>query len=233
MMDGSRQNFWTSSTMKLPEVGYAFYKNNYASANVGSPNGKSALSFGGWFKLIAPSNEGLYMVCGWSQSGGWGSTHISRGGFRFGTGSSSTAFSIQGGELPINEWVHCIASYDGQKCCFFRNGILDSEYDSGPINMRNNDSQFRIASYNEGSLKYSSIAACQVFVLNKGISSIEEAQQLMGVKGFNKISSDSQLVEAWRIDEIQNNSFVGLKGAFSLNISSTTTQVDGPERERE
>ena len=53
----------------------------------------------------------------------------------------------------------------------------------------------------------------------------------MTVKGFSNIVTDSALVEAWRIDELQNNSFVGLKGVFSLNVSSTTSQVDGPERE--
>lgn len=234
MTVGSRQNFWTSSTMKLPEIGYAFYKNNYASANVGSPNGKNALSFGGWFKLLQGSNEGIWVACGWNQSGSWGSVNILQHAFRFGTGSSSTYFGYQSGQgLPtITKWVHCIASYDGQKCCFFKDGILESEYNTGPINMINNDSLFRIATVDEGSQKYSSTAAAQVFVLNRGITTEAEAQSLMTVKGFSNIATDSALVEAWRIDELQNNSFVGLKGVFSLNVSSTTTQVDGPERER-
>ena len=238
MTVGSRQSFWTSSTLKLPEIGYAFYKNNYAYSNVGSPNGKSALSFGGWFKLLQPCNEGMYIACGWNQSGGWGSTYIIKNSWdqsvsiRFGSGSSSTFFGFVAENIVINKWVHCIASYDGQKIQFFGNGLLGFEQNTGPINMINNDSLFRIATVDEGSQKYSSVAAAQVFILNRGIITETEAQSLMTVKGFSNIVTDSALVEAWRIDELQNNSFVGLKGVFSLNVSSTTSQVDGPERER-
>jgi len=132
MLIGARITMFSESGMQTTILqAYAFYKNNYGYANVGSPNGLSALSFGGWFKLLEPASNGNYMVCGWSQNGNWGSTYISMWGFRFGTGSSSTAFAMQGGSLPVNKWVHCVASYDGQKCRFFRNGVLDSEYDTG------------------------------------------------------------------------------------------------------
>lgn len=229
MLIGARTTMFSGGQQKTLLPAYSFYKNNYGYADVGSPDGMSALSFGGWFKLIEKSNQGnLYLVCGWSQSAGYGSTHIlGRNSFRFGTGSGSTIFSIQGGALPEGKWVHCVASYDGQKCRFFRNGVLDSEYDTGPITLRNNAGQFRIASFNEGSLKYSSVGACQVFVLGRGITTEAEVKQLMGEAGVMRLAGDPSLIGAWKMDSPTNGYFTGLTET-NLYISTNAQETKGP-----
>lgn len=76
MQIGARTTMFSGGSDKVKLPAYLFYKNNYGYADVGSPDGMSALSFGGWFKLIEPTATGQYLICGWSQSGGWGSTHI-------------------------------------------------------------------------------------------------------------------------------------------------------------
>lgn len=76
MQIGARTTMFSGGQQKTLLQAYSFYKNNYGYADVGSPDGMSALSFGGWFKLLEPASNGAYLVCGWDHAGDWGSTHI-------------------------------------------------------------------------------------------------------------------------------------------------------------
>jgi hypothetical protein len=86
--------------------------NQYAFCETPSINNSNSLTFGGWFNAYQDSTElNVPLICGWSQSGSWGSTHITRNTVRFGNGSSTGIFTLTN-MLPQNEWMHLIASYD-------------------------------------------------------------------------------------------------------------------------
>lgn len=207
--DEKRLQVMPAANKPLNYASFSKSTNQFASVATPSINNNYPLSFGGWFKLVEASSAGPLTVCGWSQSGSWGSTHILQSGYRIGTGTSATMFSFS--SLELNEWLHLVVSYDCESTKFFKNGQQIHEAPLSKARL-NNESQFRISSFNEGTLKYSSVDASRVFIVNRGLSQ-EDVMQLMNAKALTTAIpclAEETLMNAWNINEGTGTSFASI-----------------------
>lgn len=121
-----------------------------------------------------------------------------------------------------------IASWDGSQAKLFLNGQLHASKSVVGYALTGNDSTFRLASITDGTLKRSSIAACNVFVLDRAIASTEDAQSIMHMKTMKKLKSDASIVEAWTMNELVDGKFAGVMKRFDLQVIGTAVQIEGP-----
>lgn len=201
----------------------------YAFCETPSINNSNSLTFGGWFNAYEDATTyNVPLICGWSQSGNWGSTHILRSYVRFGNGSETGRFEISN-ILPQNEWMHLVVSYDTQKITLYKNGEIYQQWNSGTINRINNENIFKISSFSEGSLKYASVAACCVFITTKGIT-INDVKKLYLAKSLNNIDYlQTNTIGAWNMTECYDTTNTFFDGLYNnLSIQNGYQLVKSP-----
>lgn len=215
---------------KVPDKAAFFNCSNSQQAYFSTPsiNNSSPLTFGGWFKFYRACQY-VGTICGWNQSGGWGSTHILLNSVRFGIGNSSGMHGLTNG-LPQNIWMHLIATYDGTNIILYKDGTVYQQWNVGSQTRANNESVFRVAGLNEGSMKYSSVAACNVFAALKSISA-SDVTALYKAPYLNKVSylSGQDVFGAYNLTEQESqSSFPSAIGGSAMSIGNGFSWVDSP-----
>lgn len=228
MEESKKQLFWQEDAVG-ELIGQKFARGNYATADIGSPNGKTSFAFGGWVRFIEASimSNPWYCGFGWNQSGDWGTTAIWAHAYRIGCGTSSTNISFSQ-QLPIDKWIHVIASFGNGMIKFYLDGKLYSSVDAGPVVVKNNDSTFRVAAITDGTAKQSTTSCCNVFVLDRAVDTEEDATKLICIKDMRKLAKDKSLVEAWSMQKLENGKFTGVKGIADFIVQGTAVEVEGP-----
>ena len=181
-----------------------------------SINGRTSLSFGGWAKVVAPAaSSSNCLMFGWSQTGSFGSTFIYVNipsqiiAYRIGTGSSATSFTcpFPNGFNPRG-WNHYCVTFGGGYVCLYVNGVnIASNVLTTSISSC--DSSFRIASFDEGTLKYATAGVSRVFV-GRELSASDVAELYSAKKLSGRMSCIDKIEGAWNFDEGT--------GTFSSNV---------------
>lgn len=125
----------TTNRLNEPNSAYAFNGSSLITVtNLDPDNYTNGFSFGGWVRSDSGGGSPVY----WVHDLGWGSTYIilaAPGGlsFRLGSGSPSTAYSINGLNLGLGHWHHLFVTHDTSWNRFFVDGVKVFESASLPL----------------------------------------------------------------------------------------------------
>lgn len=155
-----------------------------------------------WINMVDINNKGIVYKGPFAGGDGDWSIHLSgnpAGTFHFRLNNS--AFTRKGAEVPVEEWTHVAATYDGETCVMYINGELDGEapFDQ-PI--ASSDVNLYLGSYWNATYGLNG-AIDEVYILKRALTQDEIKAAMNGLLDMMAVEPLGKLAAKWGLLKIQ------------------------------